>query len=466
MEIFKYILSLVAYLPFQADLDFEPVRVADSEGRPIYSRMNTGDWWLDTQNQLSAGGMVVAVISASDKTPLTNFSGDQPAWPLYRPIGNIWNDIHGTPNQWSWILPGLIICPTKDANNIDEARHSTIGTVLSQLRHPDIPGPGLKWDCADGFQWQCYPPVAVWVGDDPEHIMVAQISCGSAGPMCEMHKSAPMGHSTCRPLNNSSDQHMYTELLEDNYIDVLHTLGARPIRNQFWQYPLCIVYRLWQPDELHRLLLGLVKDLLHWLLKYLKARNVKDQFDKQFILAPWSPALQRFSKPFDWLRSGTWQCKEIHGMIRTVAVNCTPIVVCSRDDGKTAAETASDEMVMGAVEALCQFCLFVSQQNHSDLSLKALDDALKRFYQKKGIFVQQNAGSSMCASIEPDRRQSLCQILIVRRQLSDWSAKSIKWHRLNTSLLINYSNIMTDNYCRKSELRQPVPEAYSLKNLP
>jgi len=26
-------------------------------------------------------------------------------------------------------------------------------------------------------------------------------------------------------------------------------------------------------------LLGLVKDLLHWLLKYLKSRNVKDQFD-------------------------------------------------------------------------------------------------------------------------------------------------------------------------------------------
>ena len=66
-------------------------------------------------------------------------------------------------------------------------------------------------------------------------------------------------------------------------------------------------------------------------------------------------------------------------MIRKLAVKCAPILVCSMDDGKTAAETASDEMVMGVVWSLCEFSLLVSQQNHSDLSLKALDDALKRF---------------------------------------------------------------------------------------
>jgi len=73
-------------------------------------------------------------------------------------------------------------------------------------------------------------------------------------------------------------------------------------------------------------------------------------------------------------------------MIRTLAVNCAPILDCSKDDGKTPAETASNEMVMGAVRVLCEFSLLVSQQNHSELSLTALDDALKRFYKKKGAF--------------------------------------------------------------------------------
>jgi len=87
-------------------------------------------------------------------------------------------------------------------------------------------------------------------------------------------------------------------------------------------------------------------------------------------------------------------------MIWTLAVNCTPILDCSKDDRKTVAEEASDAMVMGAVRALCEFSLLVSQHNHSDLSLKALDDALKRFYRKKGIFGEQKMLKSVKAKVD------------------------------------------------------------------
>jgi len=217
----------------------------------------------------------VAVICASDKTHMTNFSGDQHAWPLYLTIGNIRNDICHTLTKSNWILVGPIPCPPKGAINTDNAWHSVVGTVLSPLPNLDITGPGLKWDCADGFQRQCFPLLAAWVGDYPEQVMVAQVSYGSC-QMCEFPKGGPMRHSIFRPLDNPRDQPIYSELLVDNNTDALHTLGVHPIRNQFWQSPLCNVYLLWKPDELHQLLLGLVKDLLHWLLKYLKARNVKD----------------------------------------------------------------------------------------------------------------------------------------------------------------------------------------------
>jgi len=142
----------LTHLTFQAHLDFELVCLADSEGRRIYSEMNTGDWWWDTQDQLPAGATIVPVICASDKTHLTNFSDNEHAWPLYLTIGNIQKDIHRTPKKRAWILVGLILYPPKGPKNIDKAWHSTVGTVLSQLRHLDITGPGLKWDCADGFQ--------------------------------------------------------------------------------------------------------------------------------------------------------------------------------------------------------------------------------------------------------------------------------------------------------------------------
>jgi len=200
-----------------------------------------------------------------------------------------------------WILFGLIPCPPTGGKNSCEAWHSIVGIVWSALRNLDMTGAGLKMNCADGFQRQCHPLLATWVGDYPEQAMVAEVSYGSC-PMCKITNGVPMGHSTFRPLDNWRNQHVYLDLLDETNINVLHTLCVHPICNQLWQYPLYNDYRLWQPDELDRLLLGLVKGLLHRLLKYLKARNVKDQFEIGFTSVPQFPDLQRISKPFDSMK--------------------------------------------------------------------------------------------------------------------------------------------------------------------
>jgi hypothetical protein len=135
--------------------------------------MNAGYWWWDTQDQLPAGGTIVPVICASNKTQLTNLSGDQHAWPLYLTIGNIRKNIRGTPKKRALIVVGPITCPLKGAKNTDEVWHSAVRTVLSSLLNLDITGPGLKWDCADGIRRKCYPHLASWVGDYPQQVMVA-----------------------------------------------------------------------------------------------------------------------------------------------------------------------------------------------------------------------------------------------------------------------------------------------------
>jgi len=106
------------------------------------------------------------------------------------------------------------------------------------------------------------PHLVSWVEEYPDQVIVAPVSYGSH-PLCEIPKVAPMGHSTLQPLNYSGDQPLCSEILDKYNIDVLHTLGINPIQNRFGQYPLCNVRQLCQPDELHRLLLDLVKDLLH-----------------------------------------------------------------------------------------------------------------------------------------------------------------------------------------------------------
>ena len=95
-DIFDCIKFLLGHLPFAEDLDFAPVQLFDSADNRIYTEMNSGDWWWETQEHLPAGGSIIPVMLASDKTHLTNFSGDKSAWPLYMSIGNIRKDVRRT----------------------------------------------------------------------------------------------------------------------------------------------------------------------------------------------------------------------------------------------------------------------------------------------------------------------------------------------------------------------------------
>jgi hypothetical protein len=96
--------------------------------------------------------------------------------------------------------------------------------------------------------------------------MVAQILYGLYRKR-NIRNVATMGHSLCPAVDNSRDHHVYSVFPNETNIDVLHTLCVHPVHNQFRQYPLCSVDQLWQSYELHQLLLGLVEDLFHWLLK-------------------------------------------------------------------------------------------------------------------------------------------------------------------------------------------------------
>jgi len=100
------------------------------------------------------------------------------------------------------------------------------------------------------------------------------------------------------------------------------------------------------------------------------------------------------------MKRSCWQGKEIQGIIRRLAVTRAPILDCSQDAGKTEAETASDDMVIRAVWALSEFSLLVSQQNHSNLSLAALDGAPKRFYKMKSAFWDQRMSKSAKAKVD------------------------------------------------------------------
>jgi len=151
-------------------------------------------------------------------------------------------------------------------------------------------------------RWQCCPLLAAWVGDYLEQVMVAPVSYAS-WLMCEYRTSALVGNSPYWPRDGSGDHCLYFPFLDRTNMDALDTLGVHPISGQFWHYPLCNVYQLWQHDDSHQLLLSFVRVLLPWLLRCLKARKVNDQFNNGFTSVPQYPGLQNFATPIYFVNS-------------------------------------------------------------------------------------------------------------------------------------------------------------------
>jgi len=111
-----------------------------------------------------------------------------------------------------------------------------------------------------------------------------------------------------------------------------------------------------------------------------KTRNAAPEF------GPNVSSQTRRNQSVDGYRAGFGPPRNSRWRLWTVLEpNRTVYLVRTRTTGGLPGPVANTR----AVQSLCEICLLFRQRNHPDLSLKALGNALKRFYQKKGIFREQ-----------------------------------------------------------------------------
>jgi len=124
---------LIGHEPFSPDTAWAPVEkyYGANEAR-VYDELHTGKWWAKMQSRIPAGGTLIPVILATDKTLMTRLGGDRVAWPVYLQIGNHSRKLRRQQQVPSTILLGLLPV-TKSISKDSDA--GAAASIKSEVYH-------------------------------------------------------------------------------------------------------------------------------------------------------------------------------------------------------------------------------------------------------------------------------------------------------------------------------------------
>ncbi|KAF8133438.1 hypothetical protein EV363DRAFT_1115459, partial [Boletus edulis] len=112
------------------------------------------------------------VVTASDKTELSQFKGDKNAWPVYLSIGNISKGIRRQPARHASVLLGYIPVLKMDAFEDNSVAgyplfHYCIKKIVELLVAASHEG--VEMVCADGRIRHVFPVLVACIRDHPEY---------------------------------------------------------------------------------------------------------------------------------------------------------------------------------------------------------------------------------------------------------------------------------------------------------
>ena len=93
------------------------------------------DMFLRTQSLLPEGSALAPVIISTDKTQLTQFSGNKSAYPVYMTLGNIPKDLRRKPSEHVCVLIGYLSVDKIDSIGLTDRKHRAL---VQKLFHKSI----------------------------------------------------------------------------------------------------------------------------------------------------------------------------------------------------------------------------------------------------------------------------------------------------------------------------------------
>ncbi|KZV78680.1 hypothetical protein EXIGLDRAFT_589467, partial [Exidia glandulosa HHB12029] len=267
---------------FAEHMSFAPEkRFADAlKNIRLYTEMKTGDFWWDIQAKLPVGATAVPIIISTDKTELSQFTGEATAYPVYMTIGNIDSHIRRQPSRHAQVLIGYLPTSTVEQGDLTDlalrnakARlfHAAMRAILEPLR--DAAAAGVHLKSSDGAVRDCYPMLAVYAADYPEQALVSCTRYGSRCPKCDACKDDFSSGKAGKARHPQESLDAIREADELSKVSAaphrrnpdVKRLPALYVPKPFWEDWLhADIHQAITPDILHQLYQGMVKHLTAW----------------------------------------------------------------------------------------------------------------------------------------------------------------------------------------------------------
>ncbi|KAJ7748268.1 hypothetical protein DFH07DRAFT_775728 [Mycena maculata] len=324
------------------------------------------------------------------KTMLSNFRGDNSAWPVYLSIGNIGKEMRRKVSAHATVLIGYLPIPKFDCfdkNTRSLAKYHLFHECMTTILTPVVAAgkTGVKMVGADNFVRNVWPIFATYVADYPEQCLIACCKENRC-PLCTVNPDYPEQclivcckenrYQLCTVNPDQRGEHAphdKRDQLETLFFmahqqsgekdTVFEAQGIRPVYPPFWMsLPHSDIFQAFTPDLLHQLHKGIFKDhLVKWCTEIIGKVEI-DERDH--------PGLRHFKNSISTISQ--WTGSE-HKEMEKVFL------------GLVAAGVPSE--LIRAVCAIMDFACLASLQSHTPLTLLALRKALDDFHAHKKIFI-------------------------------------------------------------------------------
>lgn len=332
-------------------------------------------------NEIKPGATIAPVIIATDKTQLTQFSGNKAAYPVYLTIGNIPKSLRRKPSAHATILIAYLSVDKIDRKKMsDHERRSRVQRVFHEsmrlVLEPLIGAgkKGVEMISSDGSVRDVFPLLTCYVADYPEQCLVACTKYCTC-PKCRAPSDGLQEAHAAEPRN----QQWTATIIEsakakaDGNHRVFHdecmsSDVAGSVYKPFWyDFPLCDIHQAITPDVLHQLYQGVFKHLVGWCQKALGPTKL----DERIRCLPPAFGLRHFKNGFSALSqiSGP-ERKQMAKILLGCLVGSMP------------------KSGIQAVTALLDFIYIAQYPAHDTDTLHYLQDALERFHQHRHYFLQ------------------------------------------------------------------------------